>query len=43
MFSPGPREAREDAYPMRTWSTEADDVSNDLMIAGEVADWLRRQ
>lgn len=38
------RHARQqDANPMRTWSSDADDVRNDPAIAADLADWLRSE
>jgi hypothetical protein len=36
------RSARQkDANPMRTWSSDSDDVRDDQVIAAELAEWLR--
>lgn len=37
------RAGQDDPDQMRTWSTDAGDVRNDLLIAAEVADWLHSQ
>jgi len=37
------RAGQRAARPMRTWTSEANDVRDDPLIAAEVADWLRAQ
>lgn len=37
------RAGQKDPSPMRSWSTDVDDIRNDPVIAAELADWLRSQ
>lgn len=35
------RAGQKDPSPMRSWSTDTDDIRNDPAIAAELAGWLR--
>jgi hypothetical protein len=37
------RAGQKDPSPMRSWSTDVDDIRNDPVIAAELAGWLRSQ